>query len=65
MQGTTHIMIFKEVGGKTEVKTTCTLVPLKAKANRGEQRFVLNAKNQKVLVEMTFKGDSATHVLAQ
>jgi len=63
MQGQTHIMIFKQVGGKAEVKTTCTLVPLNAKAQRTEQRYAENAKNQKVLVEMTFRGDTATHVL--
>jgi hypothetical protein len=65
MQGATHIMIFKQVGGKVEVKTTCTLVPLTAKAQRTEQTFIENAKNQKVLVEMTFRGDTAKHVLAQ
>ena len=65
MQGETHIMIFKQVGGKAEVKTTCTLVPLNAKAQRTEQRFTENAQNQKVLVEMTFRGDTAKHVLEQ
>ena len=65
MQGQTHIMIFKQVGGKAEVKTTCTLVPLNAKAQRTEQRFTEDAKNQKVLVEMTFQGDTAKHVLAE
>jgi hypothetical protein len=65
MQGQTHIMIFKQVGGKAEVKTTCSLVPLTAKATRSEQRFVENAKKQQVLVEMTFKGDTAKHVLTQ
>ena len=65
MQGQTHIMIFKQVGGQVEVKATCTLVPLNAKATRTEQRFAENAKNQKVLVEMTFKGDTAKHVLEQ
>jgi hypothetical protein len=65
MQGTTHIMIFKQIGGKAEVKTTCTLVPLGEKATRTEQRFVENANNQKVLAELVFKGDTAKHVLAQ
>ena len=63
MQGQTHVMIFKQIGGKVEVKTTCTLVPLNAKAQRSEQRFTENAKNQRVLVEMTFRGDTAKHVL--
>ncbi len=65
MQAQTHIMIFKQVGGKAEVKTTCTLVALNTKAQRSEQRFTENAKNQKVLVEMTFRGDTAKHVLAE
>jgi len=65
MQGQTHIMIFKQVSGKVEVKTTCTLVPLTAKAQRTEQKFVENGKKQNVLVEMTFRGDTAKHVLAQ
>ncbi len=65
MQGQTHIMVFKQDGGKVEVKANCTLVPLTSKATRNEQRFAENAKNQKVLVEMTFKGDAAKHVLEQ
>ena len=65
MQGQTHIMIFKQVNGKVEVKATCTLVPLTAKAQRTEQTFVANAMNQNVLVEMTFRGDTAKHVLVQ
>ena len=66
MQGPTHIMIFKQQGGqRVEVKATCTLVPLNAKAKQSEQRFTENAKNQKVLIEMTFKGDTAKHVLEQ
>jgi hypothetical protein len=66
MQGQTHIMVFKQQGGQgVEVKATCTLVPLNAKAKQSEERFVENAKNQKVLIEMTFKGDSAKHVLEQ
>jgi len=66
MQGQTHIMVFKQQGGKrVEVKATCTLVPLTAKATKSEQRFKENAKNEKVLIEMTFKGDTAKHVLEQ
>jgi hypothetical protein len=34
MQGTTHIMIFKQRGGKTEAKAKGNLVPLDAKATR-------------------------------
>ncbi len=63
MQGQTHIMIFKQKGGTAEAKATCTLTPLASKATQSEQRFTENAKNQRVLVQMTFSGDKATHVL--
>jgi len=63
MQGTEHIMIFKQVGGKAEAKAKCNLVPLAEKAKTTEQRYTENAKNERVLVEMTFRGDSAKHVL--
>jgi len=63
MQGTEHIMIFKQVGGKAEAKAKCNLVPLTEKAKTTEQRYTENAKNERVLVEMTFRGDSAKHVL--
>jgi hypothetical protein len=63
MQGQTHIMIFKQIGGTVEAKAKCTLMPLNAKATHSEQHFKENAKNQRVLVEMTFYGDRATHVL--
>jgi hypothetical protein len=66
MDGTTHVMLFQQVGGKkAEAKATCTLVPLKAKAQRTEQIFNTNAKNQRVLTEMTFEGDTATHMIVQ
>ena len=66
MSGTTHVMIFKQIGGqKAEAKANCNLVPLKAKAERTQQRYTVNAKNERVLEEMTFAGDKATHVLAQ
>jgi hypothetical protein len=66
MNGQTHIMIFRQIGGqKAEAKATCKLVPLKAKAQRTEQSSTLNAKNQRVLLEMTFEGDTATHVFVQ
>jgi len=65
MQGTEHIMIFKQVGGKTEVKAKCSLVPLNEKVKTTEQRYTENAKNERVLLEMQFKGDTAKHVLVQ
>ena len=63
MQGTTHYMIFKQINGKAEVKAKCNLVPLTEKAKTTEQRYTENAKNERVLVEMTFRGDTAKHVL--
>ena len=65
MQGTTHIMIFKQINGRAEAKSKCNLMPLTAKATRTEQRYTENAKNERVLVEMTFRGDTATHMLEQ
>jgi hypothetical protein len=63
MQGQTHIMIFKQKGGTAEAKAKCTLVPLASKATVSEQRFTDNANKQRVLVQMTFYGDKAIHVL--
>ena len=63
MQGTEHIMIFKQVGGNAQAKAKCNLVPLNAKAKDTEQRYTENAKNERVLVEMTFRGDTSKHVL--
>jgi hypothetical protein len=63
MNGPTHVMIFKQVHGKLEAKANCNLVPLKAKAEQSTQRYTVNAKNERVLQEMTFAGDKATHVL--
>lgn len=65
MSGPTHVMIFKQVNGKATAKANCNLVPLKAKAQRSEQRFTTNAKDERVLQEMTFAGDKATHLLVQ
>jgi len=65
MNGQTHVMIFKQINGKAEAKANCNLVPLTRKAERSEQRYTVNAKNERVLQEMTFAGDKATHVLAQ
>ena len=63
MQGSEHIMIFKQIGGKAEAKAKCNLVPLNEKARTTEQRYTENAKSERVLVEMTFRGDTSKHVL--
>jgi hypothetical protein len=65
MQGTTHIMVFKQINGKAEAKAKCNLVPLNEKAKTTEQRYNENAKNERVLIEMTFRGDTSKHVLDQ
>ncbi len=67
MQGTEHIMIFKEKGGeKKEAKAKCNLVPLpEGKAKQSETKYTENAKNERVLQEMTFRGDTQKHVLVQ
>ena len=63
MQGTEHIMIFKQIGGKAGAKAKCNLVPLTGKAKSSETRYTENAKNERVLQEMTFRGDTSKHVL--
>ena len=63
MLGTEHVMIFKQIGGKAEAKAKCNLVPLTEKSKTTEQRYTENAKNQRLLVEMTFRGDTSKHVL--
>jgi len=65
MQGTTHIMVFKQINGKAEAKAKCNLVPLNEKAKTTEQRYTENAKNERVLIEMTFRGYTSKHVLTQ
>ena len=63
MQGQTRIMNLKQVGGKAQASSKCNLVPLAEKASKSEQRFTENAKNERVLTQMTFRGDNAIHVL--
>jgi hypothetical protein len=65
MNGQAHIMIFKQVKGTAEVRANCSLLPLKEKAQHTEQRYTVNAQDQRVLQQITFQGDMATHVLAQ
>jgi len=64
MEGSNHIMVFRQLGTKkpVEVRAKCTLVPLGAKADRDEKIYVLNAANERVLQELVFKGDLAKHV---
>jgi hypothetical protein len=65
MEGTDHIMVFKQVNTKktpAEARVKCSLVPLSAKADQTQQIYVLNASNERVLHELVFRGDTAKHV---
>ncbi len=64
MEGSDHIMVFRQMGTKkpVEVRAKCTLVPLSAKATESRTTYVLNAANERVLHELEFKGDEAKHV---
>src|ERR1019366_10387396 len=64
MEGSDHIMVFRQLGTRkpVEVRAKCTLVPLGAKADKDQKIYVLNAANERVLQELVFKGDQAKHV---
>jgi hypothetical protein len=64
MEGSNHIMVFRQLGTKkpVEVRAKCTLVPLSAKASESQTIYVLNAADQRVLQELVFKGEEAKHV---
>jgi hypothetical protein len=64
MQGQEHIMAFRQLGTRkpVEIKAKCTLVPLTEKAAASEKIYSVNAANERVLRELTFKGDKAKHV---
>ena len=64
MQGSEHIMVFRQLGKKNpvEVRAKCNLVPLTAKADKDQTIYILNAANERVLQELVFKGDRAKHV---
>ena len=64
MEGSDHIMVFRQLGAKTpvQVRAKCTLVPLAEKAAGSQQQYALNAANERVLQELIFKGDHAKHV---
>ena len=64
MEGSDHIMVFRQMGTKrpVEVRAKCTLVPLSAKASETQANYVLNDANERVLQALVFKGDDAKHV---
>ena len=62
MEGQDHVMVFQRIHGKEGTKVKCNLVPLAQKAPHNQTIYVVNASNEKVLQELTFRGDSAKHV---
>ena len=64
MEGTDHIMVFRQLGTKkpVEVRAKCTLIPLGAKASDDQKVYSVNAANERVLHELVFKGDRSKHV---
>jgi hypothetical protein len=64
MEGSNHIMVFRQLGAKkpAELRAKCTLVPLSAKATESQTIYVLNAANERVLQGLVFKGEDAKHV---
>jgi len=62
MNGEEHIMVFQRVRSQDEIKVKCTLVPLSKKAEQTETIYRLNASNERILQELTFRGDTAKHV---
>jgi hypothetical protein len=63
MEGEDHIMVFHAIRGKAaDVSVKCQLVPLSQKAQLTTSAYTTNAANERVLREMTFRGDTAKHV---
>jgi hypothetical protein len=62
MEAETHIMLFKQLGGKmAEARVKCNLVQLKQKADRDQVGYTLNSANERVLQMLIFSGDTAQH----
>ncbi len=63
MEGTEHIMVFKQ--GKQEYRVKCNLQPLTAKADATQAWYEPDASGQRVLQAIVFRGDTVKHVMAQ
>jgi hypothetical protein len=63
MEGSEHIMVFKN--GKQEFRLKCTLEPLSAKADNTQTWYEADANGQRVLQAIVFRGDNVKHVMAQ
>jgi hypothetical protein len=63
MEADSHIMVFKQIGGKSaEARVKCNLTPLQQKVDHGQVVYTLNAANERVLQTLRFSGDTAEHV---
>jgi hypothetical protein len=64
MEGDTHIMVFTQerVKNPVETRAKCSLVPLQQKAADTHTVYTVNANNERVLLELVFKGETAKHV---
>jgi len=63
MEADSHIMVFKQIGGKSaEARVKCNLTPLQRKVDHDQVVYTLNAANERVLQTLRFSGDTAEHV---
>jgi hypothetical protein len=63
MEADSHIMVFKQIGGKSaEARVKCNLTPLQQRVGHDQVVYTLNAANERVLQTLRFSGDSAEHV---
>jgi len=66
MQGQDHLMVFESVKtGTVAAKAKCNLVPLAKKAVQTRSVYQMNAVNERVLLELEFRGDTAKHVFGE
>ena len=64
MEGENHIMVFTQLKSALPAtsRVKCQLVPLEKKATRTEVMYGHNQNETHFLQELTFAGDTATHV---
>jgi hypothetical protein len=63
MNGSEHIMVFKQ--GKQEYRVKCNLEPLNAKADATQFWYEPDGSGPRVLQAIVFKGGTVRHVVAQ
>ncbi len=62
MEADEHIMIFRKEHAKDQIRVKCTLVALSHKADQDQASYQTNDKNERVLTELVFGGDTSKHV---